>query len=162
MRAKLSKNIIFKVEDGWWKGKLGGRIGVFPSNFVELIESATPVTSNRKSASTIATTIIQNKLNNNNNVINNRVSLTSSKEDIGNGDGPTLPPKPIRELCRVIYAYSPNNEDELKLVEGDIVTVLSKELPDKGWWKGELKGRIGVFPDNFVTLLPSDCKYNML
>jgi len=23
------------VEDGWWKGRLNGRVGVFPSNFVE-------------------------------------------------------------------------------------------------------------------------------
>ena len=25
-----------EVEDGWWKGRYGGRVGVFPSNFVEL------------------------------------------------------------------------------------------------------------------------------
>ena len=25
-----------EVEDGWWKGRLGGRVGVFPSNFVEM------------------------------------------------------------------------------------------------------------------------------
>lgn len=73
----------------------------------------------------------------------------------GEVEVPVLPPKPIREQCKVLYAYSPVNEDELKLNEGDIVTIVTKELPDKGWWKGELKGKIGVFPDNFVTLLPS-------
>jgi len=26
-----------EVEDGWWRGKLRGRSGVFPSNFVEMI-----------------------------------------------------------------------------------------------------------------------------
>ena len=25
-----------EVEDGWWKGRVGGRVGVFPSNFVEM------------------------------------------------------------------------------------------------------------------------------
>lgn len=25
-----------------------------------------------------------------------------------------------------------------------------------GWWEGELNGKRGVFPDNFVKLLPSD------
>lgn len=25
----------------------------------------------------------------------------------------------------------------------------------QGWWKGELKGRVGVFPDNFVELISS-------
>ena len=27
-----------EVEEGWWRGKLNGRVGVFPSNFVELLE----------------------------------------------------------------------------------------------------------------------------
>ncbi|KAL9968627.1 hypothetical protein ACROYT_G020739 [Oculina patagonica] len=27
-----------EVEEGWWRGKLNGKVGVFPSNFVELIE----------------------------------------------------------------------------------------------------------------------------
>lgn len=100
-------------------------------------------------------TILQNKIN------NNRSSLTSSREDLVSHNTsvdievPILPPKPIREQCKVLYAYSPVNEDELKLAEGDIVTVITKELPDKGWWKGEVRGKIGVFPDNFVTLLPS-------
>ena len=29
----------FQVEDGWWKGRLRGRVGVFPSNFVEMIKA---------------------------------------------------------------------------------------------------------------------------
>lgn len=58
----------------------------------------------------------------------------------------------------MLYAYAPVNDDELKLNEGDIVMIINKDLPDKGWWKGELRGKIGVFPDNFVTLLPSECK----
>lgn len=65
----------------------------------------------------------------------------------------------VRELCKVIFPYKPANEDELDLKEGDIITILSKELPDKGWWKGELKGKVGVFPDNFVQLVSSDGKY---
>ena len=33
----MDDNIDFlcEVEDGWWKGRLNGRVGVFPSNFVE-------------------------------------------------------------------------------------------------------------------------------
>lgn len=64
----------------------------------------------------------------------------------------------MREQCKVIFSYKPANEDELELKEGDIISILSKELPDKGWWKGELKGKIGVFPDNFVQLLSADGK----
>lgn len=27
-----------EVEDGWWRGKLNGKTGLFPSNFVELVD----------------------------------------------------------------------------------------------------------------------------
>lgn len=62
----------------------------------------------------------------------------------------------VRETCKVLFAYEPANEDELRLGEGEIITILNKELADKGWWKGELRGRIGVFPDNFVQILPTE------
>lgn len=68
----------------------------------------------------------------------------------------------VRELCKVLYSYKPANEDELELKENEIITILSKELPDKGWWKGEVKGKIGVFPDNFVQTISSDGKYSFL
>lgn len=143
------------------RGKLGNKMGVFPSNFVEVIESTSPISVNHKT--TINNTLIQNKIN------NNRSSLTNSREDLVNNQSgsnndtdtvPILPPKPIREQCKVLYAYAPVNEDELKLNEGDIITIVTKDLPDKGWWKGELRGKIGVFPDNFVTLLPSEGIYS--
>ena len=31
-----------------------------------------------------------------------------------------------------------------------LISIITKECEDKGWWKGELDGRVGVFPDNFV------------
>ena len=31
-----------------------------------------------------------------------------------------------------------------------------RDVEDKGWWKGELDGRVGVFPDNFVKLIQSE------
>ena len=30
------------------------------------------------------------------------------------------------------------------------ISIITKDCEDKGWWKGELDGRVGVFPDNFV------------
>ncbi|XP_035899257.1 CD2-associated protein-like [Anopheles stephensi] len=162
-----------EVEEGWWRGKLNGRVGVFPSNFVEMIESVSPKSSSRKSGNVggLGVTAIDGtgsisgpsagslgvSLSKNNSLNKSRTSLNSSREDLDrHHDAPSLPPKPVRELCKVLFAYQPANEDELKLVEGDIITILSKELPDKGWWKGELRGRVGVFPDNFVSLLPPE------
>ncbi|XP_018596690.1 SH3 domain-containing kinase-binding protein 1 isoform X2 [Scleropages formosus] len=58
----------------------------------------------------------------------------------------------VKELCKVLFPYEAQNEDELSIKEGEIVTIISKECVDTGWWLGELKGRQGVFPDNFVKL----------
>lgn len=63
---------------------------------------------------------------------------------------PSLPPKRQREFCQVEFAYSPQNDDELQLNVGDIIAIVSKEAQDIGWWKGEIGGKTGMFPDNFV------------
>ncbi|XP_007493531.1 SH3 domain-containing kinase-binding protein 1 isoform X7 [Monodelphis domestica] len=61
-----------------------------------------------------------------------------------------------KDYCKVIFPYEAQNEDELTIKEGDIVTLVNKDCIDVGWWEGELNGRRGVFPDNFVKLLPPD------
>ncbi|XP_068033836.1 LOW QUALITY PROTEIN: proto-oncogene vav-like, partial [Anomalospiza imberbis] len=47
------------------------------------------------------------------------------------------------------YAFSARDRTELSLREGDIVRVLSKR-GQPGWWKGEIYGRVGWFPANYV------------
>ncbi|KAK4337039.1 hypothetical protein RND71_043387 [Anisodus tanguticus] len=68
---------------------------------------------------------------------------------------PKLPPKKpsLKEQAKVLFAYTAENDDELSIKEGDIINIISKKVEDKGWWKGELNGKIGVFPDNFVELI---------
>lgn len=117
--------VLGEEEEGWWRGVLNGKVGVFPSNFVEEIHT--------------------DKLK------NSREDLNVSSE----GDSSfTSPLKPAKILCEVKYSYKAQNEDELSLREGDIITLLSKDGQDPGWWKGELNGAVGVFPDNFVVILP--------
>ncbi|XP_048007468.1 LOW QUALITY PROTEIN: CD2-associated protein-like [Leguminivora glycinivorella] len=113
-------DVLGEVEEGWWQGRRQGRVGVFPSNFVVMLDSPQP----------------------------------PPYETTAFEPAPALPPKPVKELCRVLFPYTAVNEDELTLAEGDIVTIVSKEAPDRGWWRGELHGRVGLFPDNFVQLLP--------
>ncbi|XP_034070015.1 SH3 domain-containing kinase-binding protein 1 isoform X1 [Gymnodraco acuticeps] len=61
-----------------------------------------------------------------------------------------------RELCKVLFPYEGQNGDELSLKEGEIINIVTKECADAGWWKGEIGGRQGVFPDNFVKLLEAE------
>ena len=50
--------------------------------------------------------------------------------------------------ARALYPYEPQQSDELLLEPNDMVNVLEKVSDD--WWKGELNGRIGMFPATYV------------
>ena len=49
----------------------------------------------------------------------------------------------------MLFPYNAVNEDELSLEEGQLITIVSKDVEDKGWWKGEVDGKVGVFPVSF-------------
>ncbi|XP_062511449.1 SH3 domain-containing kinase-binding protein 1-like isoform X2 [Corticium candelabrum] len=53
--------------------------------------------------------------------------------------------------CRVTFEYEKENDDELTLRVGDIITNVDQQ--DGGWWEGNLNGIRGVFPDNFVEVI---------
>ncbi|KAB7508189.1 SH3 domain-containing kinase-binding protein 1 [Armadillidium nasatum] len=51
----------------------------------------------------------------------------------------------------VIHPYNPQEDDELHLRVGDIIT--NVEYLEKGWCKGVLNNVSGAFPDNFVRTI---------
>ena len=55
-----------------------------------------------------------------------------------------------------MFPYKSVNEDELDLLPGQVIKIISRDLEDPGWWKGSFNGKVGVFPDNFVKLVSSD------
>jgi len=55
--------------------------------------------------------------------------------------------------CRALYKYDAQEADELTLRKGNIITII-KEHPD--WWEGELNGKVGVFPANYVQRIGDD------
>ncbi|XP_074551661.1 nostrin isoform X2 [Halichoeres trimaculatus] len=54
--------------------------------------------------------------------------------------------------CKALYDFSPENEDELTLKEGDLLDIYRKE--ENGWWFGTLNGETGHFPSTYVEELP--------
>ncbi|XP_011487435.1 SH3 domain-containing kinase-binding protein 1 isoform X2 [Oryzias latipes] len=56
----------------------------------------------------------------------------------------------------VEFDYEAQQEDELSLTVGDIITNIRRD--DGGWWEGELGGRRGLFPDNFVREIKKEGK----
>uniref|UniRef100_A0A8C2EXV4 Vav guanine nucleotide exchange factor 1 n=1 Tax=Cyprinus carpio TaxID=7962 RepID=A0A8C2EXV4_CYPCA len=57
--------------------------------------------------------------------------------------------------AKVRYDFSARDRTELSLREGDTVKIISKKAHN-GWWKGEVYGRVGLFPANYVEEEHSD------
>ena len=55
------------------------------------------------------------------------------------------------EKARVLFSYEAREEDELTLKVGEVIHKVDSQ--DGGWWEGEIDGRRGVFPSNFVSLI---------
>ena len=51
-------------------------------------------------------------------------------------------------MLKALFPYQGQQEDELNFDEGAIIKLVSKE--EEAWWKGELDGKVGVFPSNYV------------
>ncbi|KFQ08663.1 CD2-associated protein, partial [Leptosomus discolor] len=62
-----------------------------------------------------------------------------------------------KEYCRTVFSYEGSN-DELSFKEGEIIQIISKDTGEPGWWKGELNGKEGVFPDNFAVQIQESDK----
>ncbi|KAL3996915.1 hypothetical protein ACER0C_009571 [Sarotherodon galilaeus] len=49
---------------------------------------------------------------------------------------------------RALYDFKAEEADELEFSAGDIIEVL--EVSDQTWWKGQLRGKKGLFPSNYT------------
>lgn len=50
---------------------------------------------------------------------------------------------------RALYDFTPTEQGELGFQKGDIIRVIESVYRD--WWKGELRGEMGIFPVNYVV-----------
>ncbi|KAJ7304455.1 hypothetical protein JRQ81_012016 [Phrynocephalus forsythii] len=110
-------------EEGWLQGELGGRVGLFPQQFVQEIPPSLRADGTQRYPRSLR-------------------SAHAGK----------LPPTGKRpRWCRVTFPYTPAKEDELALSPGELVQIL-EEIED-GWWLGKKNGHLGAFPSNFVQEL---------
>lgn len=78
-----------------------------------------------------------------------RRQTTSRPTPAGGRPKPQPKPKPQVPQCKALYAYDAQDTDELSFNANDIIDII-KEDPS-GWWTGRLRGKQGLFPNNYVT-----------
>ncbi|OCT89536.1 unconventional myosin-Ie [Xenopus laevis] len=62
---------------------------------------------------------------------------------------PQPKPKPHVPQCKALYAYDAQDTDELSFNANDIIEIIKED--GSGWWTGKLRGKQGLFPNNYVT-----------
>lgn len=50
---------------------------------------------------------------------------------------------------RALHTFEPTEAGELAFEKGDVIKVVDRGYKD--WWRGQLKGRTGIFPVNYVV-----------
>ncbi|XP_035028516.2 intersectin-1 isoform X4 [Hippoglossus stenolepis] len=187
--------MVTRKEGDWWTGVVGGKTGVFPSNYVKPRDSASdslgpagktgslgkkpeiaqviaPYSATGAEQLTLAPgQLILIRKKNPGGWWEGELQARGKKRQIGwfpanyvkllspstSKTTPTEPTPPKlapanTAVCQVIgmYDYLAQNDDELAFQKGQVITVLNKD--DCDWWKGELNGREGLFPSNYVKL----------
>ncbi|XP_040536575.1 unconventional myosin-Ie isoform X2 [Gallus gallus] len=78
-----------------------------------------------------------------------RRQSTNRPPPAGGRPKPQPKPKPQVPQCKALYAYDAQDTDELSFNANDVIDII-KEDPS-GWWTGRLRGKQGLFPNNYVT-----------
>ncbi|XP_018110533.1 sorbin and SH3 domain-containing protein 2 isoform X2 [Xenopus laevis] len=144
--------ILKRVDKNWLLGQQDGRRGLFPESYVRVLspgESEQPVVPHLSGVALYDFEAESDA----------ELSLTKIAQWFTPPENATcvqvVAPCSTQELagtkCRVLYSYTPNNEDELHLIPGDTVTV--SQHCDDGWYVGVCwrTKRFGTFPGNFVV-----------
>ncbi|XP_062275856.1 RIMS-binding protein 2-like [Scomber scombrus] len=131
--------------DGFYHGESGGLYGYVPSNMVTEI----PVDDEYLKHLLMQQGFLP--------VDNTGMSVTPDPSDIG-----SIPDDAIVRRMVALFDYDPwesspnmDSEDELGFRAGDIIYVLG-EIDQDGFYYGDLKGRRGLVPSNFLQPLPWD------
>ncbi|XP_060102427.1 sorbin and SH3 domain-containing protein 2 isoform X10 [Heteronotia binoei] len=135
--------LLRRVDQNWYEGKLPGtnRQGIFPVSYVETVKKNTAKGADDYPVPPIPQSYSSDRIHHLGSAKPQRPVL--AHENIHSGGEP----------FQVLYNYTPRNEDELELREGDIIDVMEK--CDDGWFVGTSRRTkfFGTFPGNYVKRL---------
>ncbi|XP_042673893.1 sorbin and SH3 domain-containing protein 1 isoform X2 [Centrocercus urophasianus] len=157
--------LIRRVDENWYEGRISGtsRQGIFPVTYVEVLKR--PVVKNAieypdppvsLSPNRSVTASPQPSLHS----LRAGPDLTESEKSYVQPQAQQQGASPDRSQTprdivsyQALYSYTPQNDDELELRDGDIVDVMEK--CDDGWFVGTSRRtrQFGTFPGNYVKLL---------
>ncbi|XP_037990739.1 sorbin and SH3 domain-containing protein 2 isoform X30 [Motacilla alba alba] len=141
---KGDKVILLKrVDQNWYEGKIPGtnKQGIFPVSYVEVIKKNPSKDVDDYPDPPIPQSYSSDRIHHLSSTKPQRPVL--SHENIHSGGEP----------FQALYNYTPRNEDELELREGDVIDVMEK--CDDGWFVGTSRRTkfFGTFPGNYVKRL---------
>ncbi|XP_061848463.1 sorbin and SH3 domain-containing protein 2 isoform X5 [Colius striatus] len=141
---KGDKIILLKrVDQNWYEGKIPGtnRQGIFPVSYVEVIKKNASKSVDDYPDPPIPQSYSSDRIHHLGSTKPQRPVL--AHENIHSGGEP----------FQALYNYTPRNEDELELREGDVIDVMEK--CDDGWFVGTSRRTkfFGTFPGNYVKRL---------
>ncbi|KAJ1679889.1 actin binding protein [Spiromyces aspiralis] len=159
-------DIIEEIE-GWMIGRSqdGERSGMFPGNFVEIIEEHGLISTASAVSPPQPPALPQRNtgpsepppppLPARNNGGSSSAAAPPLPPRNAPGASAALPPPPSRpedKRAKALYDYEVDEGDEIGFKTGEIITEV--ELVSEEWWQGKnAHGQIGLFPANFVELL---------
>ncbi|NXY20738.1 SH319 protein, partial [Atrichornis clamosus] len=133
------ETIILKeyVNEEWAKGELRGTSGIFPLNFVEVIEDLPGTGMNifaKIFRSILCFTYVGTET-----ALKNKVEVSSSLSQNN---------RRSVEWCEALHDFTAETKDDLSFKKGDYIQIL--EQVDSEWYRGRLNGKEGIFPAVFV------------
>ncbi|XP_054680362.1 sorbin and SH3 domain-containing protein 2 isoform X5 [Grus americana] len=135
--------LLKQVDQNWYEGKIPGtnRQGIFPVSYVEVIKKNASKSVDDYPDPPIPQSYSSDRIHHLSSTKPQRPVL--AHENIHSGGEP----------FQALYNYTPRNEDELELREGDVIDVMEK--CDDGWFVGTSRRTkfFGTFPGNYVKRL---------
>uniref|UniRef100_A0A8C9N7E3 Sorbin and SH3 domain containing 2 n=1 Tax=Serinus canaria TaxID=9135 RepID=A0A8C9N7E3_SERCA len=135
--------LLKRVDQNWYEGKIPGtnKQGIFPVSYVEVVKKNPSKGVDDYPDPPIPQTYSSDRIHHLSSTKPQRPVL--SHENIHGGGEP----------FQALYNYTPRNEDELELREGDVIDVMEK--CDDGWFVGTSRRTkfFGTFPGNYVKRL---------
>ncbi|XP_069652526.1 sorbin and SH3 domain-containing protein 1 isoform X42 [Haliaeetus albicilla] len=157
--------LIRRVDENWYEGRISGtnRQGIFPVTYVEVLKQPVvknavdypdpPMSLSPNRSMTVSPQPSHHSLRAGPDLTESEKSYVQPQaQQQGASPDRSQTPRDIVSY-QALYSYTPQNDDELELRDGDIVDVMEK--CDDGWFVGTSRRtrQFGTFPGNYVKLL---------